>query len=256
MKSQLRGFGVCTHFSRRATGWKIEKLLPLMKDMGVSVVRTEILWDTVELQRGVYAIPEVDRRWLEALREGDIELILLLCYGNPIYSNPMDPEAFAAYCGWMVRELKDYPVMAAEIWNEPTNFQFMKHYGGNWSGIPPCPWADRFAELVQVSSAAIRKANPRLPILTNPGDPQFFQMVDAHPEAFRDLDGVGTHPYSCRFPPETVPWGGAQIQQRDGVSVADDDHSFPSLLRRTREFGLRRLGRDLEVHATEYGYTT
>ena len=252
----LRGFGMCTHFARRDIGWKIERLLPLMKDLGVSVVRTEILWDTVELQEGLYAIPAVDREWLDALRDAGIQLLLLLCYGNPIYANPMDPEAFAAYCSWMVRELKDYPLTGVEIWNEPTNFQFTKHYGGNWSGIPPCPWADRFAELVQISSAAIRKANPRMPILTNPGDPQFFQMVQAHPEAFRDLDGVGTHPYACRFPPETVPWGGEQIHQRDGVTVADDDHSFLSLLRRTREFGMQHLARELEIHATEFGYTT
>jgi len=253
---RLKGFGMCTHFASREKGWKIERLLPLMKEAGVSVVRTEILWDTVELQPGTYAIPAVDREWLDALREAGIDLLLLLCYGNPIYPNPVDPQAFAAYCHWLGSELKDYPLLGAEIWNEPTNFQFMKHYGGNWSGIPPCPWADRFAELVQVSAAAIRQAHPRLPIMTNPGDPQFFHMVEAHPEAFRDLDGVGIHPYACRFPPETVPWGGAQLQQRDGVSVADDDHSFLSLLRRTQEWGRQHLGRELELHVTEFGYTT
>ena len=189
---RLRGLGVCTHFARRDKGWKIEHLLPLMQQMGVSLVRMEILWDTVELQRGVYAIPQVDRQWLDAVRAAGIDVLLLLCYGNPIYDNPLDPQAFAAYAAWMVRELRDYPLVAAEIWNEPTNFRVMRQYGGNWSARPPCAWADKFCQLQQLSSAAIRQVNPNLPIISNPGDPQFFHMLQSHPEAFQDIDGVGT----------------------------------------------------------------
>jgi hypothetical protein len=253
---KMRGLGVCSHFESRAKGWKIERLLPLAQQMGVSVVRGEILWQRVELQRGVYAIPAVDRQWLDAIRGAGIDVLLLLCYGNPIYENPVDPQAFAAYAAWMVRELKDYPLLGVEIWNEPTNFQFMNYYGGNWSCRPPCVWADKFCELVAVASAAIRQANPKLPIITNPGDCQFFHMVASHPESFANLDGVGTHPYPARFPPETIPWGGAQIHERDGVTVCDEDHSLLSLLRRTRELGLERLGRELQIHATEFGYPT
>jgi hypothetical protein len=191
---------------------------------------------------------------MDAVREAGLSVILILDYGNPLYDHPLDAEGFAAYAGFMAKELRDYPIVAYEIWNEPTNFYFLKTYGGTWSGKGECPWLDRFAELIDAASAAIKEADPAATVIANPGEPQFFHMAEKHSQHLARLDGVSHHPYSVRFPPETLPLGGGDISVEDGAVCADDDHSFLSLFRRTIEHGEKHLGRRIQLFATEFGF--
>jgi hypothetical protein len=252
----LKGFGVCTHFERRDAGWKAEKLIPLIRQMGASVVRQEVDWRSVELERGQHRIPDVSRDWLNRASDAGLGVILVLCYGNDRYENPLDPQAYARYAAFMARECRDKPIVAYEIWNEPTNFAFLKQYGGSWSGKPPCPWLDRYAELMAAAAPAIKEADPRAQVIINPGEAQFAHLVQTHPKALAAVDGTSHHPYPMRFPPETAAWGGAQIRERDGVDSADDDHSFLSIWRLTQKRCRQRLGREMELYATEFGYST
>lgn len=252
----LRTLGVCTHFERRSGGWKAESLVPLIAGMGAALVRQEIDWSQVEREAGVYAIPTVDRDWLDRVRAAGLRIILVLCYGNPVHADPLDPQAYARYAAYMAAELRDYPIAAFELWNEPTNFAILKTHGGAWSGRAPSPWVDRYAEMIAAAAPAIKAADPRARVIINPGECQFAHMVRSHAAALAQVDGVAHHPYPTRFPPETVPWGGPQIRARDGIDAADDDHSFASLWRMTREHSRTGLGRELTVYATEYGYST
>ena len=252
----LRGLGVCAHLDRRNQGWKAEDLIPLMRRMGVSLIREGVDWGAVEQTRGSYRVPDVTRDWLERAWDAGMSVILVLCYGNDRYENPLDPEAYARYAAFVAKEFRGKPVLAYEIWNEPTNFGILRAYGGSWSGKAPCPWLDRYAELTALAAPAIKEADPQAKVIVNPGEAQFGHMVQDHPESLAAVDGVSHHPYSMRFPPETAAWGGPQIRQRDGIDSADDDHSFLSIWRITQERCRQRLGRELDLHVTEYGYTT
>lgn len=247
--------GVCTHFERRDHGWKAEELIPRIADAGIGVVRQEIKWEDVEREKGSFVLPEVDRDWLDRCGAAGMGVILLLCYGNPLYDNPLDPEGFAAYARFLTETLRDRnTVIGYEIWNEPTNFHFYRQYGGTWSGADPAPWREKFCELMARTADAIREVDPDTPILTNPGDPQAAHMLRHHPEAFARIDGISTHPYSVRFPPETVPFGGGRISVEDAARVADDDHDTRSLYRLLREHARNATGRALDVYATEFGF--
>lgn len=225
--------------------------------MGASLVRDEIEWHGVEKEKGKYAISAENHDWLKRVSAAGLGINFVLLYGNSIYENPLDPKAFANFAKFMAKELAGkYNIVSFELWNEPTNFQFLKHYGGPWSGIEPCLWLEKFAELVELTAATLKKEVPRMPLIVAPGDPQFFHMAMRHPESLKDIDAYASHPYPSRFPPETVPWGGAQIHGRDGISVADDDHSYMSLWRCAREHCRKHLGRELAMHATEWGYST
>jgi hypothetical protein len=252
----LKGLGVCTHFERRSAGWKAEKLIPLIRQMGASVVRQEVDWRAAEPERGQLRMPDVSRDWLNRAWDAGLGVILVLCYGNDRYENPLDPQAYARYATFMARECRGKPIMAYEIWNEPTNFEFLRRYGGAWSGKPPCAWLDRYAELMALTAPAIKGADPQAKVIINPGEAQFAHLVEAHPYALAAIDGVSHHPYPMRFPPETAAWGGHQIRERDGIDSADDDHSFLSVWRLTQERCRKHLGRELDLYATEFGYST
>ena len=254
----LRGLGLCTHFERRELGWKVERLLPLVRQMGASVLRQEPCgWAAVERAQGAYELPEATRDWMDRATQAGLSIIPCLCGRNPAYDNPLDPQAFARYARHMARTLTErFAVSAIEIWNEPTNFDFLPQYGGSWGGAEPCLWLEKFAELVALAAREIKGQAPEIPVIVSPGEPQFVHMAMRYPQSLADVDAVAVYPYPNRFPPETVPWGGPQIHRRDGVSVADDDHSYLSLWRRLREDCRRHLGRELTMYATEYGYST
>ena len=246
--------GVCTHFERRDEGWKVEALLPKVAELGIGVIRQEIKWEDVETEKGKYAIPRVDQDWLDQTEAAGFKIILLLCYGNPVYENPLDPDGFAAYAQFMAKTLKRRHIIAYEIWNEPTNFYFYNQYGGSWSGAEPSLWRVKFCELLVKAARAIKAEDPAADIITNPGEPQSIHMMERHPEAFADISGISHHPYSVRFPPETVPFGGGRISAKDQACVADDQHSVLSVYSMTRDHMRTKLGRDLKVYVTEYGF--
>ncbi len=51
----MRGLGVVTHFGR-GPNWDVDKVLPLLKEMGVTVVRDGPEWAGVERTKGQYVI--------------------------------------------------------------------------------------------------------------------------------------------------------------------------------------------------------
>ncbi|OGV40317.1 MAG: hypothetical protein A2X48_23450 [Lentisphaerae bacterium GWF2_49_21] len=256
LKRMDKCVGVCTHFQSRDNGWKVENLLPLIQAAGIKIVRQEIHWHQVEKKKGIYKIPEVYQEWVDKASDAGLGIIMLLCYGNPIYENPLDPSAFAKYAKFMAGKLKDRNIIAYEIWNEPTNFRFYEQYGGSWSGKSPSLWRDKFCELLAMSAKDIREEDAETPIITNTGEPQFFNMIENEAGSFKHVDGVSHHPYPVIFPPETIPYGGGRISSQDGVSVADDDHSFISLFEMTRRYAEEHLKRGFKTYATEFGFST
>jgi hypothetical protein len=57
-------------------------------------------------------------------------------------------------------------------------------------------------------------------------------------------------------PPELLPWGGKRMNERDGMTVIDDDHTYSSAVRRIRE-KMREVGMKTDdIYVTEYGFFT
>jgi hypothetical protein len=157
----------------------------------------------------------------------------------------------------MASALKDQRVAAYQIWNEPSNFDFRAQYGGSWNGRGYAPWVENYSELTRQAANAIRAADPHAVIIANLEGPALAYALKQYPQDFHNLDGIALHPYTFRGPAESVPWGGAIVDVRDGVASADSDHSLASYLRiATVDHPEAYLGRPLAPWVTEYGFPT
>jgi len=190
---QLRGLGVGGHFGRMPN-WDIDKLIPLLKQMGVQVVRDEWGWQGVEKTKGVYAMPPEANHKFDVLNAAGIKIICALDYGNKLYDNPLDPDAFANYAAWMAKTYKGR-VAAWEIWNEPDNFYFFKQYGGPRDGSNDSIWNAKYSELVRKATAAIKAVDPDAVVIHNNEGKAWKNALQYHPADYAQTDGVDLHPY-------------------------------------------------------------
>jgi hypothetical protein len=247
--------GTATHFQQ---GWDHEAIMPLIAQAGLTWIRDELLWSNVEKTKGVYQIPEKERRWIRAAHQHNLKLILVLNFSNPLYEDPYDPEAFALFAAEMARQLKD-DVDCLEILNEPANFGYSKVYGGTWNGVEKdrsvSPWVGKYVTLINKAAPAIKSANPKMKVigLGSQSPVNFRQLAMGISPA---VDGIVDHPYSYKSVPEIIPFGAnAGILDRDGIAVADEQGTFTSLIRNYRSQSLKYDG-PKEIWLTEWGYTT
>jgi hypothetical protein len=214
-------------------------------------------WAANERKIGHYAISPEDQRVIRVLGESNIKIMVGLFRKNTLYANPLDPDAFANYCWWLVRTMRNQPVVAYQIWNEPSNFDFRSYYGGAWNGTADSPWVDKFVTLMGKAAVAVKKADAHAIVLVNLEGPPLVFALRSRPREFADIDGVAIHPYAMKFPPEQVPWGGMKNYLRDGVALADSDGSLVSNLRlQADDIPKQYLGRTLQTWITEYGFPT
>lgn len=235
-----------------------DRQLALMTALGVNVVIwTPGEWAGNEKTPSNYALtPEVKYviARIAALR---MRMVVLLFRKNPLYANPLDPDAFARYSKWLAATLKNAPVAAYQVWNEPSNFDVRAYYGGSWNGRGDAPWVGKFSELTKAAAQAVLEADPRATVITSFEGPPLLYALKDHPQDFEGIRGISIHPYPGKLPAEQVPWGGSLIELRDGVSVADPDGSLVSTLRiQTHDAPVTYLGHPLEVWVTEYGFPT
>ena len=109
-------------------GWRnVPQLVDLLAAAGIGIVRDEPGWSACEQRKGVYAVPEIYEGFVDALLARGIRMNLLLSYGNKLYDNPVDAEAFARLAAWSAEHFKGR-IDRYEIWNEPQNFTFKKAY--------------------------------------------------------------------------------------------------------------------------------
>jgi hypothetical protein len=252
----MRGLGVCTHMGRMPN-WDADKVVPLLKEMGVSVIREEMGWGGVEKTKGVYALPPGMAHWFDAVAAAGIKVFVVLDYGNKIYENELDPQAYANYAGWMAKTLKG-KVAAYDLWNEPDNFYFLKQYGGPRDGRDHSLWVVKYGELVRLAAAAIRKADPDAVIVHNLEGPAWVYALQNAPQDYAQVDGVDMHPYPVRYPAETVPGNDSQMAKLAGLpTTATDTHSMLSSLDiHCIDLPQKYLGHPLQCWVGEYGYST
>ncbi|MBN1557540.1 MAG: hypothetical protein JW951_05275 [Lentisphaerae bacterium] len=256
-------FGTCTHFPNRR-GWVHEDLLPIIEETGFKWIRDYASWAEVEKEKGVLRIPDEHWAWINDAHARGLNICMPLVFFNWKHSMkdwPAYCEAYARYCTFVVGELKD-KVQIWELWNEPAVFfRTRAPFGGEWNARegPDTPWLKHFMEFMITAARAIRAEHPEVILVA--GDvvlPVNCHMLDMLKEqdAVDLLDGIVLHPYCHRVTPETLPWGGPKNNERDGVVTADDDHSYASAVRRTRE-KMRAVGmKTTDIYVTESGFST
>jgi len=189
------------------------RFLDILSAAGIGVVREEFGWSGIEKARGEYVIAPQIEHFVDGLKERGIRLNLLLTYGNALYENPLDPEAYARWAAWMATHFQGR-VSDFEIWNEPANFLFQKQYGGERYGN--APWIGKFVELSLKAGAAIRDAQPEASVVLCAEDvwPTLKQML---------TEGIGpaghvisVHPYCHGQPRPEREWflndGGRELR--------------------------------------------
>ncbi len=113
--------GVCTHFAQNKGD--AASNLDLAAQAGVTSIRDEVSWSSVEKEKGVLKIPDSFGVYLDEAVKRGIRPLILLNYSNPFYDKgnyPVSPEAvegFARYCEAVIRYAGDR-VKLYQIWNE------------------------------------------------------------------------------------------------------------------------------------------
>jgi hypothetical protein len=205
-------FAVMTHF---AQGWDLD-ILPLVARAGIGQVRDELYWQEVERTKGRFALPDAYARYLGALAEQRLKLLLVLSFANTLYDEGNTPytvtgrAAFAAYAEYVVK-MAGGRLSGVEVWNE-FNGSFCKG---------PCE-KDRpasYAALLAATYPVLKRAAPALPVGGGAAvlvpDPWFRALFDQG--VLANLDAVAIHPY--RAEPEGVE---LSLQDLRGLEKRDD----------------------------------
>ncbi len=122
---------------------------------GVRVVRSDLLWWSVEKERGKYDFSYYDR-CVDGYAQHGIRMLLILDYGNTLYTEgqydlPQTDEARAAFARFAAAAAERYRNKGVmfELWNEPD---------GSWSAEDYMAWAKAVVPVM-------RQANPDVVIM-------------------------------------------------------------------------------------------
>ncbi len=172
----------------------------LLQRAGLSQIRDEQYWESVEGTKGVYNFPSQFTGYMSAAASDDIIPLITLDWGNKnydylnndIYTVPYTTSGLAGYANYAKAVLAEYPgqISNFEIWNEID--------GGTFDYIAPGYAKDKvYTSLVEAVYNAIKPANPSVNVVVGgvvPVDVGFLQML------FQDgvmpyTDKVSCHPY-------------------------------------------------------------
>ena len=248
-RTEQFGASVNWLFNTPSTPNLIATQLQALRDTGVTIARTDALWEATEPSAPVNGVHSFDWTFDDTIA-GDLAAhrlrwLAILDYSAPWaqsvpgrdHSAPSSSADYAAYAGafaarygaggtfWRAHpELHAEPVQTYEIWNEPDNGEF-------WA---PTPDAARYADLYVSAREAIDAADPTARVvvggLTNPTS--FLPaMLAAQPALLGHIDGVAIHPYGT-----------------PGVVLAKIRADRATLV------GLGMP--DVPLYATEFGWTT
>jgi len=124
-----RDFGASIHLSYPWRTYDAALHTTLMKHSGMGIVRDEINWDLYETEKGVYKFTDNHVKELHALKEKDLDVLLVLGFSNPLYVTRAEGEgknfpvskeeldAFYQYVYHLVKDTMEYADYY-EVWNE------------------------------------------------------------------------------------------------------------------------------------------
>ena len=196
--------GVGTHLLNKSGS--LTSAMKLIADAGITSVRDDAYWSTVEPRKGQMHIDSVWTKYMNEAAARRLSPLLVLGYGNPFYDDNAKPRtvpirsAFANYTKFVSRQLGD-SVGFYEIWNE-------------WDQENPEDTAlsSDYSALVTEAAQRIRSQNKQVTILagavTSKGIDLGFadRLIEA--DMLSKVDGISLHPsVYCRNVERHTPEG-------------------------------------------------
>ncbi len=113
--------GACTHFSQGKG--IVDRNLDAIKSAGISAIRDEVGWGSVEREKGQLAMPASYDAYVRRAAARNVNVLLILDYGNRFYDDadrPQSPEAIEGFCRYSEFVVRHFgaDVRMYEIWNE------------------------------------------------------------------------------------------------------------------------------------------
>ncbi|MCL2351477.1 MAG: bacterial Ig-like domain-containing protein, partial [Firmicutes bacterium] len=183
----FNGWGACAHWGQGQSG--LDYTLPLYKQAGVTSIRDEYYWGSVERTKGVYNIDTGN--YVKSLHDAGIRPMLILCYGNDLYGGSLydDPAWLTAYGNYaeaMARAFKGI-CDTFEVWNE-----FNGSFGNGRS--------DSYYGLLKAAYLGVKRGNPNATVVAGGVvgyDDAFIKRVAAYgpagQEGWRYMEAVSYH---------------------------------------------------------------
>lgn len=204
-----------------------------MSSLGVRSMRVDAPWASIETAPGRYRVPAWLEEAVDSARAHDIEPLLILAYGHPLYGTDKPRsdsarEAFARYAAFLVRHFEGR-VRWYDLWNE-----WDAHTGRTTPGT-----ADDYVTLARRVYPAVKRADRRAMLLSGGITP--YGIERGFIERFIELggldyvDGVSLHPYNYLERTANIPEAAiAEVDRIHALTVA--------------------AGTERPVYVTEMGY--
>jgi hypothetical protein len=210
------------------------RVLDIAEAAGIGSLRMTTHWPSIERSKGQYLSMPTEERFIDELKRRKIICNMHWSHANPIYSNPLDPDAHARFAGWLAEHYKGR-VDHFEIWNEPANTIFRQQYG--WDNTGRGPWVMKFVEFTNKAVKAMKSVRPDATVLVAAED-VFFRLQEMLEKGIgKGADVIAIHTYTKRLPrPEMGEFLG------DGLKAL-------------RKYS-RKFGGPQRVAITEVGWTT
>lgn len=234
------------------------RYLQRAREGGITWVREDFAWSTMEPVRARFAWTRTDRLMRNAARLG-LRVLAVASYAPSWASGhldgdkypPVDPQDYARFVKaiadrygpggrfWRANpHLTPSPLAAIELWNEPWHIEF-------W-GPQPDPVA--YARLVRATATAVKPAHPSIALLASAdvsasgGGSWIRPLLAADPSLWRSrlVDAWSVHLY-CQ---QRSPWD----------NVSQPQYRFDRVLV-TRSLA-RRAGASKPIWITEFGWST
>jgi hypothetical protein len=188
-------FGVQTHFAQHDS----PAILPLLALAGLTQIRDEQYWASIEKQAGQFAFPSTFTDYMAAATTNGLAPLVTLDWSNPLYTGDIDaynaPSTDAqrlAYAAYATQLLSFYggQLNTLEVWNE--------YNGGTFVTGPVT--SDKplyYTRMLQATYQAVKQVRPDVQIVagaTVPVAHGFFSSLFQN-GAIPCLDAVSVHPY-------------------------------------------------------------
>lgn len=207
--------GIKARLSARDDG-ELAQVTAKLRATGISIVREDVAWSTIEPRPGTYYWDGMDR-WVAAAAAQGLEVMAILdsppTWATPRWNvAPTGGEPLAAFSAFVRAVVARYgsdgafwqshpglqaiPIQYWDIWNEPYAARF-------WGDESPDPAA--YAEMFKAAVEAARRADPAARFMLEadtrivsdgwPWKPFLAAMFDAVPDLGKYAYGVSVHPY-------------------------------------------------------------
>jgi len=187
--------------------------------VGASTLRTDLKWDAVEKQRGVYQFSSQMVQAFANARARGQNVLPIIDYGNPLYDGgkiPRSAAGIAAYAKYTAAVVRTFHPQAIEIENEFNNVKINK------SG---CVSADCYLPLLKAAYASAKAEDPNVIVVagaTAKEDDAWIQrLLQLGGGSY--MDAISFHPYNNNAAPEylasSIPATQALIRKTAGKDI-------------------------------------